>query len=181
MSAELVDGGVRAAYTTLEAVGDVVNALEADGVAAEDITVYSPIPTPHLEDMIDRQESPVRMMTLIGGILGCVTGFTLTYWTFFAWPLLVGGKPVGSFPVTVVIMFELTVLIGGLFTLAGVFIFSKIPALRVKPGYHPRFSNDLFGVFVHAEENDRQEAARTILDRLGPESIDEAGADDDAA
>lgn len=178
MSAERVDGGVRAAYTTLEAVADAVHALEADGVAAEDITVYSPMPTPHLEDVIDRPESPVRMMTLVGGILGCVTGFTLTYWTFFAWPLLVGGKPVGSFPVTVVIMFELTVLIGGLFTLAGVFIFSKIPALRVKPGYHPRFSNDLFGVFVHVEESARQEAARAILDRIGAESIDDVGTDD---
>lgn len=173
MSAEMVDGGVRGAFTTLEAVGDVVNALENEGIAVDDITVYSPIPTPHLEEVIERPKSPVRWMTLIGGILGCITGFTLTYWTFFAWKLHVGGKPISSFPVAVVIMFELTVLLGGLFTLAGVFIFSRIPALRVKQGYHPRFSDDLFGVFVHGGDEAQRERARAILDQAGAETIDD--------
>lgn len=167
MSAELQEKGVRGAFYTIEDVAAAVRALEEEGFGPEEITVFSPIPTPELEDLIDRPISPVRFLTLAGGIIGCITGFSLTYWTFFAWPLIVGGKPVGSFPVTVIPMFELTVLLGGLFTLAGVFIFSQIPALHVKPGYHPRFSEDLFGVFVHAEEDDAKESARSVLDGLG--------------
>lgn len=172
MSAELMEGGVRGVFLTLDDVADAVNTLENEGVAADDITVYSPIPTPHLEDAIDRPVSPVRLMTLIGGVMGTLTGLTLTLWTFFAWGLQVGGKSIASLPVTVIIMFELTVLLGGLFTLAGVFIFSRIPAMSTKPGYHPRFSNDVFGVFVHTDDDGATQRARTILDRVGAEAID---------
>jgi hypothetical protein len=174
MSTEVLGDGVRGAFLTIEEVIDAVHALEEDGFAGEDITVFSPIPTPHLEEHIDRPVSKVRLMTLIGGILGCVTGFALTYWTFFAWKMHVGGKPISSFPVTVIIMFELTVLLGGLFTLAGVFIFSRIPALTSKPGYHPRFSEDLFGVFVHAADSGARERARKVLDRMGAEEVEHA-------
>lgn len=167
MSAEIQERGVRGAFYAIEDVVAAVRALEEEGFRPAEITVFSPIPTPELEEHIDRPVSKVRYVTLIGGIIGCVTGFSLTYWTFFAWPLHVGGKSIASFPVTVIPMFELTVLLGGLFTLAGVFIFSQIPALRVKPGYHPRFSEDLFGVFVHAEDDDAKDRARTVLDGLG--------------
>ncbi|CAN5289146.1 DUF3341 domain-containing protein [soil metagenome] len=174
MSAEVLQGGIRGAFLTLEDVIDAIHSLEEEGVLPEEITVFSPIPTPHLEEHIDRPVSKVRWMTLIGGIIGCVTGFALTYWTFFAWELHVGGKPISSFPVTVIIMFELTVLLGGLFTLAGVFIFSRIPALTSKPGYHPRFSEDLFGVFVHADDSAARERAQTVLDRMGAEAVEHA-------
>ncbi|MGH7572678.1 MAG: DUF3341 domain-containing protein, partial [Gemmatimonadota bacterium] len=152
MTTERVEGGVRGVYLTVDDVAAAVIALEREGFAPEEITVYSPIPTPHLEEAIDRPTSPVRKLTLIGGILGCIVGFALTYWTFFAWPLHVGGKPISSFPVTVVIMFELTVLLGGLFTLAGVLTFSRIPALGRMAGYHPRFSEDLFGIVVRSAD-----------------------------
>ena len=167
MSAEVVDRGVRGAFYTIEEAAHAVNALEAEGFAPADITLFSPIPTSEVEGEFDRPRSPVRYMTLTGGILGCITGFVLTYWTFFAWPLHVGGKPLSSFPVTVVIMFGLTVLLGGLFSLAAVLLFSRIPALTSKPGYHPRFSEDLFGVFVHTSEGEGQRSASRVLDGLG--------------
>jgi hypothetical protein len=174
MSAELLDSGVRGAFLTIEDVAAAVRALEEEGFEPDEISVFSPIPTPELEEHIARPVSPVRYMTLIGGILGCVTGFALTYWTFFAWPLHVGGKPISSFPVTVIIMFELTVLLGGLFTLAGVFTFSRVPALRSEPGYHPRFSEDLFGVFVGSTDDARRDRARAVLDGLGALEIEHA-------
>ena len=174
MSAELMDTGTRAAFYTLEDAAAAVRALEEEGFHPDDITVYSPIPTAEFEEHIDRPVSPIRWFTLVGGILGCLTGLTLTQWTFHAWPLVVGGKSITSFPVTVVPMFELTVLLGGLFSLAGVFVFSQIPALRRKPGYHPRFSDDLFGVYVHAAEDARRERARSVLDGLGAVEIERA-------
>lgn len=174
MSAELMERGVRGAFYTLEDAVHAVRALEDKGFAPTDVTLFSPIPTAEVEGELDRPASPVRYMTLIGGILGCITGFTLTYWTFFAWPLHVGGKPVSSFPVAVVIMFELTVLLGGLFSLAAVFIFSRIPALTMKPGYHARFSDDLFGVFVHISEEEGKRSARQVLDELGALEVDHA-------
>ncbi len=174
MSAEVQERGVRGSFATIEGVVAAVRALEEEGFAPRDITVFSPIPTAEVEEHIDRPPSRVRYLTLIGGIIGCTTGISLAMWTFFAWPLQVGGKSISSFPVTVVPMFELTVLIGGLFTLAGVFIFSQIPALRSKPGYHPRYSDDLFGVFVHATDDETKDRARTVLDGLGAQAADHA-------
>jgi hypothetical protein len=167
VSAELLERGVRAGFYTLEEAAHAVDALTEKGFDQNDITLFSPIPTAEIEEHFVRPRSPVRYFTLTGGILGCITGFVLTYWTFFAWPHHVGGKPVSSFPVAVVIMFELTVLLGGLFSLAAVFIFSRIPALTVKPGYHPRFSEDLFGVFVHTSEEEGKRNAREVLDGMG--------------
>lgn len=174
MSAELHDHGVRGAFATLEDTVAAVRGLEEEGFEAGDITVFSPIPTAEMEEHIDRPASKVRFMTLVGGILGCATGLSLSLWTFFAWPLRVGGKSIASFPVIVVPMFELTILIGGLFTLAGVFIFSQIPALTSKPGYHPRFSDDLFGVYVHAADEDARRRARAVLDGLGAMAVEHA-------
>lgn len=176
MSAEVHELGVRGAFATIEDVAAAVRALEEEGFKPEEITVFSPIPTPELEELIDRPPSKVRFLTLTGGIIGCLTGLTLALWTFYAWPLQVGGKSIHSFPVTVVPMFELTILIGGLFTLAGVFIFSQIPALRSKPGYHPRFSDDLFGIFVHTADAGGKQRAQGVLDGLGA-----LGVEDDAA
>jgi len=174
VSVEIQTGGVRAAFLTLEDATAAVVALQQEGFTAEDMTVFSPIPTSEVEVHFDRPPSPVRKMTLIGGFLGTCTGFALTYWTFFAWPLHVGGKPLSSFPVTVVIMFELTVLLGGLFTLAAILLFSRLPALTVKPGYHPRFSEDLFGVFVHVGEGTRRDTAVSVLEEMGGREVEHA-------
>lgn len=176
MSAEIFDTGVRGAYLTVEDTARAVNALEQEGFTPEDITVFSPIPTPHLEDLLTRRTSPVRWFTLIGGLLGTCTGLSLALWTFFAWPLPVGGKSISSFPVTVVIMFELTVLLGGLFTLAAVLIFSRIPTWGRQPGYHPRFSDDLFGVWVHAADDDAKSRAQGVLDATGAAEVERATA-----
>lgn len=174
MSVELLERGVRGAFYTLEEAAHAVDVLEENGFAQRDVTLFSPIPTAEVEEHFVRPRSPVRYMTLAGGILGCITGFALTYWTFFAWPLHVGGKPISSFPVTVVIMFELTVLLGGLFSLAAILIFSRIPALTSKPGYHPRFSEDLFGVFVHTSEEEGKRSASRVLDGLGALEVRDA-------
>ncbi|MDX1660681.1 MAG: DUF3341 domain-containing protein [Gemmatimonadota bacterium] len=173
MSVDRFDEGVRGAFLTQEDAAAAVNELEEEGFGPEDITVFSPMPTPHMEELLNRGTSPVRMFTLFGGLLGTCTGLALALWTFYAWPLPVGGKSIHSFPVTVVIMFELTILLGGLFTLAGVFLFSRIPTWGRKPGYHERFSDDLFGVFVHAADGDDQSKAGTILDRMGAEGVDD--------
>ena len=73
-------------------------------------------------------------------------------------------------------MFELTVLLGGLFTLAGVLIFSRLPTWGKKPGYHPRFSDDLFGIWVHASDEDAQSRARRVLDETGAAEVENATA-----
>ena len=57
--------------------------------------------------------SPVRVFVLVGGLLGCLSGFALPIYTVLDWPLITGGMPLISIPPFVVIAFELTILFAG--------------------------------------------------------------------
>src|SRR5207249_5637789 len=87
--------------------------------------------------------------TLIGGIAGCAFGAWLTLYMSYDWPIVVGGKPIGSIPPYVVIMFEMTVLFGALSTIIGIVFNAAHAARRLGTiAWDPRFTNDKFGVFV---------------------------------
>ena len=90
---------------------------------------------------------PGAAFTLVGGLTGCAAGFGMTIWMSLDWPVLVGGKTIGSIPRYVVIAFELTILLGSLSTLAAVALLSVLMGKR-GIAYDPRFSDDQIGVFV---------------------------------
>jgi ActD protein len=139
--------GVLGVFAHLDAAVEAVGKLKAGG--HDGYTVYSPIPRHELEDAIGKPVSPVRIFTLIGGIAGCGVGAWLTLYMSYDWPMVVGGKPVGSIPPYVVIMFEMTILFGALTTILGI-VFNALFAARRQGtiAYDPRFTNDKFGIFV---------------------------------
>ena len=103
-------GGVLAAYQHVDAASQAISELKEMG--HHDFTVYTPVPNHEIADAIDHPVSPVRLWTLIGGLTGCASGFAMTLWMSYDYPLVVGGKPLGSIPPYVVIAFELTILFG---------------------------------------------------------------------
>ena len=58
------------------------------------------------------------------------------------------------------------VLVGGLSTVAGLFINARIPRLTTTVGYDPRFSHGDFGVWVECAP-DKLKAAEAILRQHG--------------
>ncbi len=102
--------GVLAVFAHVDATVEAIGQLRRGGHT--DFTVYSPIPRHEIENALDQPVSPVRMFTLVGGIAGCAIGAWLTLYMSYDWPIVVGGKPVGSIPPYVVIMFEMTILFG---------------------------------------------------------------------
>ncbi|HEY2824633.1 MAG TPA: DUF3341 domain-containing protein, partial [Gemmatimonadales bacterium] len=112
--------------------------------------------------------SPVRMWTLLGGLTGCVSGFAMTLWMSYDYPIVVGGKPVGSIPPYVVIAFELTILFGALATLAGL-IFHTLRDNRAA-AYDPRCSDDHIGVFVPCPV-ERRPAVQQLLQTAGATEV----------
>ncbi len=139
--------GVLASFIHVDAAADAIRALRATGI--RDMTVYSAAPNHEIEEALAHRVSPVRLFTLIGGLTGCAAGFGMTLWMSYDWPLVVGGKPVGSIPPYVVIAFELTILLGALSTVAAVALFSVLMGKRGAP-YDPQFSDDQIGIFVPA-------------------------------
>lgn len=139
--------GVLASFVHVDAAADAIRALRARGM--RDLVVYTAAPNHEIEEALDQGVSPVRLITLIGGLTGCAAGFGMTLWMSYDWPAVVGGKPIGSIPPYVVIAFELTILLGALSTVAAVAAFSILMGKRGVP-YDPEFSDDKIGVFVPA-------------------------------
>jgi hypothetical protein len=122
-----------------------------------DIEVYSPIPSHELDYAVDPKPSRVRLFTLIGGLLGCITGYALTIWMANDWQIMIGGKPFSSIPTYTVIAFELTILFGGLATLLGLLVVGKLPYGsfgKTDKAYSARFSAEEFGVVVECLDRD---------------------------
>jgi hypothetical protein len=139
--------GLLASFIHVDAASDAIRALRARG--HRNMVVYSAAPNHELEEALEHRVSPVRLFTLIGGLTGCAAGFGMTIWMSHDWPVIVGGKPIGSIPPYVVIAFELTILLGALSTVAAVALFSILMGRR-GVAYDPRFSDDQIGIFVPA-------------------------------
>ncbi len=119
-----------------------------------DIETYAPAPFPEVEDAVHPKPSRVRLLTLIGGLVGVVTGYAMTIWMANDWQIMIGGKPFSSIPPFTIIAFELTILFGGVLTVLGLFIFGKLPKFKLDPAYSSRFSAEDFGVVVRCREQD---------------------------
>lgn len=153
-------GGILAHYDTLEGTRRAIEALREEGF--ERLEIFSPVPAPELEEAMGIHTSPVRRWALLGGITGCVTGFLLTSGTSLAYPLVTQGKPIVSIPPFIVIMFELTILLTGIFTLVGMLVHARKPAVKLSPRYREAFSVDRWGIFVEARPDERERAVEAV-------------------
>jgi len=138
---------------------------------------FSPLPIHELDDAMDLHDNRVSVFTFIGGLFGCIGGFSLCSWCASAFPLNVGGRPLISVPMFIPITFELTILVGGLTAGISMLVMNGFPT-----PYHPVFNVDRF---VNASRNkfflcieaddpkfDRQ-ATLAFLEALNPEEIAE--------
>ena len=152
--------GLLAQYDSQTETRHAIEALREAGF--EQLEVFSPVPAPELEEAMGIHTSPVRRWALLGGITGCVTGFLLTSGTSLAYPLVTQGKPIVSIPPFIVIMFELTILLTGIFALVGMLVHARKPSLKLASAYRERFSVDRWGVHVQVPEEERDRAEETL-------------------
>lgn len=159
-----------ASYDYLDSAVDAIEGLRKAGFKS--VKAYAPYPEHHIEAALGYGQSPVRVFTLVGGLTGTATGFAFTMWTSMDWPLVVGGKPHVSIPAYIPIAFEMTVLFGALSTIIGLFILSRLPAVKPPVIYDPEFTNGRYGVHVDAP-GERVEEARKILKAHEPTELRE--------
>jgi hypothetical protein len=159
--------GVLASFLQVDAAVEAITGLKSKGF--RDLTVYTAAPNHEIEAALDHPVSWVRMFTLIGGLVGCTAGFAMTIWMSNDWPLLVGGKPIGTPVPYVAIAFELTVLYASLCTVSGMILLSLFRSLKGRP-YHPGFSDDRIGIFVPCAP-DQAPAVRDLLAHAGSEEV----------
>jgi hypothetical protein len=160
--------GVLGVFAHLDSASDAIRRLRDEGYA---LTVYSPTPRHELEEALETPESAVRIFTLMGTFTGSAAGAALAIWASLQWPLIVGGKEIVALPAFSVIIFEVTILLGALSTVAGLFLTSRLPRVgKAEALYHPSFSGGRFGVFAHVG-SERFAAVRDIMTESGSEEV----------
>jgi Alternative complex III, ActD subunit len=133
------------------------------------LETYTPAPFPEVDDVVVPKPSPVRRFTLVGGLLGVVTGYALTLWMANNWQIMVGGKPFSSVTPYTIIAFELTILFGGVLTVIGLFIVAGLPRFKLDRAYSARFSAEEFGLTVRCQERDVAEIDALLRDHHATE------------
>ncbi len=159
---------VTAVYDDIHAVVGAVRSLRED--SCEEVSVFGPIMETELEEAIGKPASPVRRYALIGGITGCISGFALTVWSSYYYPLVVGGKSLASIPAYVVIAFEMTILFAGISAMIGMLIHNRMPTLTLHPEYDPGYSDDRFGIRVTCDPG-RTAKVEEILRSYSPGEV----------
>lgn len=160
--------GVLANFKELDALCEAIEDLKKQKFTK--VTVYTPTPRHEIEHAVDPVISPVRRFTLIGALCGATFGYWVAVWTSEYWPLQVGGKAIASWIPYTIIAFEMMVLVGGLATVAGMFINSRIPRLTATVGYDPRFSHGDYGIWVE-DAPERLSAAEALLRQHGAAEV----------
>ena len=158
---------------------DLVAAAErAHHAGYQKIDAYSPFPIEGLAEAIGFQKNRVPLVTLIGGIVGGLTGYLMQYWiSASSYPVNVGGKPYHSWPAFIPVTFELTILFAGISAVLGMLALNGLPM-----PYHPVFnvpafaraSRDRFFLCIEAADPrfDR-EGTRRFLEGLHSREVSE--------
>jgi len=166
--------GVVAEFDGAEALLEATKKTVAEGYRR--IEAYSPFPVAGLDEALGFQRSRVPLIALLGGIFGCVGGFTMEWFSAtIHYPINVGGRPMNSWPSFVPVMFEMTILCASVAAVLGMLALNGLPM-----PYHPLFnvegfaraSRDRFFLCIEAKDP-KFEPQRTkhFLVSLAPKGV----------
>jgi hypothetical protein len=168
--------GVMAEFDTPTELVQATNAAAAQGYHKMD--AYSPFPIEELNHPLHLHRNKLPLIVLIGGIIGGLTGFLLQWYiTVYNFPTNIGGRPLFSWPMYIVITFELTVLFASIAATFGLLGLCGFPL-----PYHPVFNVPRFslatrnGFFLCIEADDPLfdlDKTKSFLNGLDPKEVSE--------
>jgi len=156
----------------------VVAARKTYAAGYKKIDAYSPFPVEELAEAIGFRHNGVPAVVLVGGIVGCLSGYLLQWWiSVVSYPVNVGGRPYHSAPAFIVVTFEMTILCAVLAAVLGMLALNGLPM-----PYHPVFNvprfrvatKDRFFLIVFSSDPKyTSTGTRAFLESLAPRSISE--------
>ena len=132
----------------------------------DDISLLSPLPLEEAQEVLGLDKSPVRHFSLAGAIFGALFGFAMAAGTALVFILPTGGRAIITLPPYLIITYEMTILMGVLFTLMGFHFVSGLPAWRDRP-YLEVAGVDRFVVVVEGAAEEQATRAEAIIRQFG--------------
>jgi hypothetical protein len=104
---------------------------------------HTPFPVHGMDKAMGLSDSKLGWIVLVCGVSGTSLAWLMMYWmNGVDYPLIVGGKPGGTLPSMIPIMFEVTVLFSALSAVFGMLGLNRLPQ-----HHHPVFFSDRFKSF----------------------------------
>jgi hypothetical protein len=141
--------------------------------------VYTPFPVHGLDEALGVRRSRLPWATLLCALTGLTTAVVLQFYTnILDGPLDVGGKPDNSTLAFIPICFELSVLFGGLGSVAALLLRARLyPGKKVWLP-NPGITDDAFVVVLRRPSDDEtHQRALTLLKECGAASVTESEAE----
>jgi len=166
--------GLMAEFDSTQALLDAAHKVREAGYTKTD--AYSPMPIHGVAEALGMKERKVAPIILMGGITGCIAGYSLQYWTsVIDFPLNIGGRPLHSWVSFIPPTFEVTILLSAFAAVFGMLILNGLP----QP-YHPVFNAKRFSMasqtsfFLAIEATDPhfdESKTRAFLESLHPREV----------
>ncbi|MBC7397561.1 MAG: DUF3341 domain-containing protein [Bdellovibrionales bacterium] len=128
----------------------------------KDFDCFTPFAVHGLELAQGLERSKIPYITAVFGFAGTALAFL---WQYAAsktwWAHIIGGKPFNSLPAFVPIIFEMSVLFGGIATFLGMLFFNRLPNFS-KRAFDPSLTNNRFAIIIESpkETHDEDEVAK---------------------
>lgn len=164
-----------ASFADEQALVAAVTDARKRGVAIHD--AYTPHPVHGLDEAMGLRRSRLPWLCFAGGVTGLSLASLMQWWmSSVDWPLVIGGKPFGSWPAFAPVMFETMILLAGLATAFGLLAASRLRPRIAPPNVQLRATDDRY-VLALAERDgsfDRNEVD-ALLQRHGALDVREGG------
>lgn len=140
------------------------------------VDAFSPFPIEELNEALHLHKNKLPLLVLLGGIAGAICGYLLQYYvTTIQYPINIAGRPLNSWPMYIVIVFELAVLFAGITAVLGMLALNGLPM-----PYHPVFnvarfalasSNRFFLVIEATDPKFDHDETGAFLERLEAKEV----------
>ncbi len=162
-------------FDTPDEIIKAANQVAKDGYKKFD--VHTPYPVHGMDKAMKLGSSPLGYVALVLGLGGALLALGIIYFMVVVdYPVIIGGKPYFAFPAFVPILFEVTVLLASVGTVAAMLFFLfKFPN-NAHPlhdtDYLKATSCDKYGISIQAEDAKFDEAGISgYFESLGAKSI----------
>lgn len=138
---------VMGSFLEIEPVADALDALRAEGISEEQITIMSSLP--YSSNILGRPHVRTRLplISLVSAVLGLLVGVFFTVITPNLYIIRVGGQPIVPFPPTALLLYEFIMLFLIVGTFGGFLVLNHFPSSEPQP-YDRKLNDGRISILV---------------------------------